>query len=158
MFFKQTIKALPSLTSFVSFPPGSSVSPDIFGALGVDYTIDSIKLTPGIVVGVQHPASISNSKGVDNVATLYDTQQTWVIYSEDRREHLNAGEKVKLIYSARLNTTLALSKMMHTAVQVAYSYDRNRRKTNQQPGTGINALSPANPHVLGFLLLVRSRF
>ena len=70
---------------------------------------------------------------------------------------LNPGERVRLIYAAKGMLKLGLSEAVVTILELLWSYDRNRRTFQQDPG-GVPTRAPQEPTIIGFNLLLRARF
>ena len=148
---------VPSLTSFVDFPAGIDATPEVFAKIGVDYFIESLNLTPGVIVGVSRPASIPPAADAGNHAPLSLGQQTIVFLSENDRQPLSPGETAELAFAAKTTFKLGLSPRMTALGELSYSYNPNRRGFDQDP-LGIPTRTRRDPDILGFNVMLQARF
>lgn len=153
----------PSLQPYVDLPDGAVVQPELFASLSCDYYIEGARITPGLTLGIQRPANITTSPA-SNTEPLGLGQQTMIIYPLtdgsgrlDSRGLLGPGENVALTFAAKLTSRFDLSPSVAILGDLSYSYDPNRRFFLQDQA-GYAALTPGDPNILGFNLMLQSRF
>ncbi|MCC6748805.1 MAG: hypothetical protein IT371_14190 [Deltaproteobacteria bacterium] len=94
----------PSFVPFQSFPKDAEVSPQIFGALSVDYHFARLGLTPGVQFGVELPAAVKTQLTAQavgsNAPRTVIGENTIVIRANGRPDILPEGEsRVPLVQS-----------------------------------------------------------
>lgn len=150
---------VPSITPFQDFANDAELTPEFFLAVGGDYYIESLRLTPGLIAGVQMPASVKTDLdlGANPLPTLQGNR-TVVFRDEGFREILPAGEEAKPIYSGKGSARMDLSDSMAAAGEIYYTYDPNRSTIASNEGSTANVRIFNDPHRLGFNLLLQARF
>lgn len=150
---------VPSLTPFQDLPEAAEVKPEFFVALGGDYYIESLRLTPGLIAGVQLPASVTTDPalGSNPPGSVLGTR-TVVIRDEGFREILPEGAEVEPIYSIKGTARMDLSESMAAAGELYYTWDRNRSTLAGNLDGSQNVRIFNDPHQLGFNLLLQARF
>lgn len=150
---------VPSLTPFQDFSDAAEIKPEFFLAVGGDYFVESLRLTPGFIAGVQMPASITTdlSLGANPLPTTIGNR-TVVIRDEGFFDILPAGEEAKPIYSMKGSARMDLSESMAAAGELYYTYDPNRATIASNEGSNQNVRIFNDPHQLGFNLLLQARF
>jgi len=148
---------VPSNPSFVAFPKNLKVQPEFFSSLVVDYSIEALHLTPGLVFGVQRPANITTGAAAGSNPPVSLAQQTFVFRSESQVDILDPGDTVELIYAAKATFKWDFSEAISTIGEVSYQYDPNRRTFQQDP-EGIPIRKKQSPTIVGFNVLMQARF
>ena len=158
---------VPGLPPFSEFPKGTEVNPEMFIAAGADYNIPSLHLTPGIIFGVQKPASFRSPDallGGNSPPSSLTGTRTVVVRDVSTLSILpttcGADNGVCLaepILSAKTTFRWDLSEAVATVGEVYYTYDPNRT-TFRDDAVGIAQPSFQKPHALGFNLLLQARF
>ena len=110
------LHTIPGFSPFWGIPQSVDTRPEIFAAAGVDYHVAGAHVTPGIIVGIQNPASYSAGG------------TTVVIRDESSRDILPSGESTLPIFSARASLKWDLSAMMSLLIFVQYVHDANMTK------------------------------
>jgi len=147
----------PSFTPFQDFPDAASTSAEYFVAAGVDYHIESLHLTPGVVAGVQMPATYS----IENLAVgglEFGGQRTVVVQSVSQRSVLPEGEGVRLVWSLKGNCRWDISEMLAAILEVYFTWDDNQSRFVSD-FYGLNIHSEfLDARVLGMNLALQARF
>ncbi|MBX5481776.1 MAG: hypothetical protein IRZ16_08030 [Myxococcaceae bacterium] len=154
---------VPGFPPYTDFPSGTTLKPEMFAAGGVDYYLESIHFTPGIVLGVQQPASlnappISGVPGAgDATEALEKGGRTIVLRDVNQVSILPEGEKTSLIYSAKVTGRWDISEAVAGIGELYYTHDRNRG-TFKQDLQGIVVESFEKADALGLNLIVQAKF
>jgi opacity protein-like surface antigen len=152
---------VPSFVPFQDFPDDMEVTPEFFVAGGLDYFFEGLHLTPGLVAGVQLPATIAGNAqlGGSNPSIVDLGQRTVVVRDEGLFEILPAGEEAQAIFSVKGTTRLDLSESFAAAGELYYVYDSNRSTIAVDTGLGTEKVWVfEDPHQLGFNLMLQARF
>lgn len=146
-FFRSTpyiLHNVPGFSPFWALPDAVKTGHELFLAAGVDYHFEKIHLTPGLIAGVQAPATYSAGG------------TTVVIRDEASRDILPLGEKALPIFSLRGSLKWDLSEMMSLMLFLQYSRDVNRTKLVRDPEGTFRTFLGANE--LGAALVAQARF
>jgi hypothetical protein len=148
---------VPGNPSFVAFPRGLKVQPELFVSAIVDYYFEELHLTPGFVLGVQRPANVTTSVAAGSNPPASLGQQTLVFRNETWVDTLDPGDVVGLVYAVKGTFKWDLSEVISTIGEVSFQYDPNRRTFQQDP-TGIPIRAKQSPEIVGFNILMQARF
>jgi hypothetical protein len=146
-FFRTTpyiLHTVPGFSPFWALPDAVKTGHELFLSAGVDYHFERSHLTPGLILGVQSPATYSAGS------------TTVVIRDESSRDILPAGEKALPIFSARASLQWDLSDMMSLLVFIQYSRDVNRTHLVRDPEGTFRTFTGADE--LGAALVAQARF
>jgi hypothetical protein len=147
----------PSFTPFQDFPNAAETSPEYFVAFGLDYHLEASHLTPGLVFGVQMPATYS----VRDLATggqVFGGMRTVVVQSESVRSILPVDEKARLIWSLKANCKWDISEIISLIAEVYFSWDDNQSRFISD-FYGLNVYSQfLDAKILGMNLAAQARF
>ncbi len=150
---------VPSLEPYRNLPEDAEIDPEFFVAVGGDYFIESLRLTPGLVAGVQMPAAVTTGLELgSNPPPTLQGRRTVVVRDEGFREILPPGEEARPIYSVKGSARMDLSDSMQAAGEVYYTYDQNRSTIVGNPGGNQNVRVYNDFDQLGFNLLLQARF
>ena len=153
---------VPSLVPFQALSKEADSDPEFFVAAGVDYYIESLRLTPGFVAGVQMPASVTTDLELGaNAPSTLSGRRTVVIRGEGPREILPVDAEVEPIYSLKGTARMDLSESMAAAGELYYTYDPNRSTLAGNQGDFVGSQNVRifnDPDQLGFNLLLQARF
>ncbi|NVJ06678.1 hypothetical protein HUW63_15695 [Myxococcus sp. AM001] len=158
---------VPGFPPFQDFPEGTELKPEMFLAVGADYHLPKLHITPGFILGVQQPASFRSPSpvlgGNDPPPSLIGTR-TVVVRDVNQLSILpetcgrgNAACRAEPIYSAKATFRWDLSDSVAAVGEVYYTYDTNRT-TFRDDVTGVAQPSFERPHALGFNTLLQARF
>jgi hypothetical protein len=158
---------VPGLPPFQDFPTGTVLKPEMFIAAGADHYFPRLHLTPGVVLGVQQPASFRSPElnlGGNNPPTGLTGTRTVVVRDVNQLSILpsncgptNAACEAQPIISAKATARWDLSDSVAAIAEVYYTYDYNRT-TFRDDVTGIAQPNFEKPHALGFNTLLQARF
>ncbi len=137
----------PSLVPYVGFSAdNTTVTPQAFGALGLDYHIASAYLTIGAMLGVELPAFYEADTAVFG----------WVLDEQGFRDPLPPGDQPMPVIAARVSAQWDLAEFMSFVATVQYIRDSNR--TNRIQTAYGEQLEYERENQLGFLLTAQARF
>jgi hypothetical protein len=151
---------VPGLPPYYDFSKGSTVRPELWGAVGADRFFPNQHLTVGLVLGVQNPASVSAPRfdfGGNNPPAGLEGPRTVVVRDVNLFNILPANSPVIPIFSTKVNFKLDISEYFAAIGEVFYTYDDNR-VTFQDSAAYIANPVFEKPHQLGFNLVLQARF
>jgi hypothetical protein len=153
---------VPSFVPFQDFPADADIQPEFFLAGGADYFLEDLHLTPGLVGGIQFPASITSEPlavGTNPSNAVDIGRRTVVVRDEGSFTILPSGEEAQPILSVKGTTRLDISDAFAAAGELYYVYDPNRATISADVGTGAEKQREfEDPHQLGFNLMLQARF
>lgn len=137
----------PSLVPFVAIAgEGVRVTPQAFGALGVDYHFAAAHLTIGGMLGVEMPP-------------FYEAETAqfgWVLDENGYRDPLPEGDQPFPVVAARLSAEWDLAEFMSLVAALQYVRDANQTR-REQTAYG-ERLVYQRENQLGFLITAQARF
>lgn len=158
---------VPGLPPFRDFPDGTQLKPEMFVAVGADYHLPRLHLTPGFIIGVQQPASFRSPEflgGGNNPPPDLAGTRTVVVRDVNQLSILpekcgssNRTCEAEPIFSAKATFRWDLSESVAAVGEVYYNYDTNRT-TFRDDITGVAQPRFEDPHALGFNTLLQARF
>jgi hypothetical protein len=158
---------VPGIPPYRDFPDGTVLNPEAFVAVGADYHFKRLHLTPGIIFGVQQPASFRSPEfpgGGNNPPPGLAGTRTVVVRDVNLLSILpetcgadNSVCEADLILSAKATFRWDLSETVAAVGEVYYTYDNNRT-TFRDDVTGVAQPRFEEPHALGFNTLLQARF
>lgn len=147
----------PSFTPFQDFPAAADTSPEYFVALGFDYHLQAAHLTPGIVFGLQMPATYS-VVDLNTGGAVFGGRRTVVVQSESMRSILPENEDSRMIWSFKANCKWDISEIISLIAEVYFSWDDNQSRYVSD-FYGLNIYSQfVDPEILGANFAVQARF
>lgn len=151
---------VPGLPPYKDFPNGSTAKPEMFIAAGVDYHIEKWHLTPGIIAGIQRPATLNTPTtvfGGNNPSPALSGGRTVVVRDVNQLSVLPTGKSAVNIYSAKANMKIDLSDNFAAVAEVYYNYDYNRT-TFRDDQSGVAEPTFEKPNEVGFNAIIQARF
>ncbi len=150
---------VPSFPPYNDFPDGTELSPEMFIALGADYHLPRLRLTPGLIVGVQLPATFRSPDPTLGTSGggLESSGRTVVVRDVNLFSILPPGTDALPIYSAKTTMKWDLSDYIAAIGEVYWTRDPNRA-TFVDDVTGIAQYSFEDEDALGFNLILQARF
>lgn len=151
---------VPGIPPYKDFPTGTSQRPEMFIAVGVDYFFPSLHLTPGIILGIQSPASFKSPStviGGSNPPPNTTGSRVVVLSGVNDLEVLPTGFRALPIISGKINAKLDISDYLSLIGEVYYTYNPNRTVFRDSVA-GIAEPSFEKPHGLGFNAIMQARF
>lgn len=149
----------PSFPPFQDFPDGTTLKDERFIAVGVDYYLKNLHLTPGLIAGVQMPASFStrDNLGGNNPAEFLQGTRTVVLRDENLITVLPSDEETKVIYSTKATLRWQLSDYFAAAGEFFVNVDHNR-VTFRDSADGVAQPTFEKPLIVGFNTMLQARF
>ena len=151
---------VPGFPPFTDFPDGSVLTPELFFAVGADYNFPRLHLTPGIVAGVQSPASATAPTNVlcgNNPPLSCLGSRTAVIRDISNPDILPTGERALPIWSFKGTLKWDISESVAAIGEAWYAFDPDK-VTFLDSLYGIAEPTFLNPHGIGFNAIVQCRF
>ena len=148
---------VPSFTPYQEFPEAATHTGEYFVALGLDYHLESLRLTPGIKFGVQKPATYT-IEGLDAGAAEFSGRRTVVVRDVANRSILPMNEDAALIWSVKANAKWDISEILAIVAEVYFTWDDNQIRYVSD-FYGLNVYSTwADAKILGVNLAAQARF
>jgi hypothetical protein len=151
---------VPGLPPYFDFTQGSTVRPEMWGAIGGDRFFPNQHLTLGIVFGVQSPASISAPRvdlGGNNPPAGLTGPRTVVVRDVNLFSILPPDAPVVPIFSVKATFRVDISEYFAFLGEAFYNHDANR-VTFRDSTASISTPAFEIEHQLGFNLVVQARF
>jgi hypothetical protein len=154
---------VPGFFPFEANPESLNVQPLLYASLRADHYIPRRRITPGIWVGVQLPASV-NSVFTDAAQGLEATERTVVVREQFLADNsqvlffdpLPKGENVTPVFASKASLKWDLSKNVSGNLEITYQYDLNRTVFE------FDVENPdfvfVDPNILGGLVNLTARF
>ena len=152
--------SVPGLPPYKDFPDGTVLTPEMFIAAGVDYYFSRIHLTPGLILGVQRPATYKSPDtvlGGNTPPAGLVGSRTVVVRDVNLLSILPTGYNALPIYSAKATFRWDLSEYVAAIGEVYYTRDPNRTSFKDDV-TGISQPSFEKEDQLGFNTILQARF
>ena len=151
---------VPGLPPYKDFPQGTELTPEMFIALGASYHFPRLHLTPGVIFGVQSPATFKSPNtvlGGNTPPAALTGSRTVVVRDVNLLSILPTSASAIPIISAKANAKLDLSDYFSLIGELYYTRDPNRT-TFRDSVAGIAEPSFEKEHALGFNVIVQARF
>jgi hypothetical protein len=151
---------VPGLPPYYDFTDGSTVRPELWGAIGADRFFPNQHLTIGLIGGVQSPASVSAPRfdfGGANPPPGLTGPRTVVVRDVNLFAILPADQAVLPIFSIKGTFKLDISEYFALLGEVFYNRDDNR-VTFRDSTANISQPAFEQPNQLGFNVVMQARF
>lgn len=151
---------VPGLPPYKDFPRGTELTPEMFIALGASYYFPRLKLTPGVIFGIQAPATFKSPNtvlGGNTPPAALTGSRTVVVRDVNMLSILPTGFQAIPIISAKANFRMDLSEYFAAIGEIYYTRDPNRT-TFRDSVAGIAEPSFEKEHALGFNMILQARF
>lgn len=150
------VQDTPGAYPYGSLSDAVDTSPEIFGAVGVDYTFAELRFVPGISVGMQQPAYYRTSDRSLYQGGVTYFRKTKNVLGETQvfPGTLPPGEEVAPVYAGKLYLREYLSDLVYLVVQGQLTYDNNQ--VVNDPNSGARKFD--TPLILGLNVLAQARF
>ena len=155
-FFRSLPFLLRNVPSFVprqGIAPEADVAPELFGAVAFDQNFPHTHLTPGLIVGVQLPATFTSTRTTGSLGP----SRTLVIREEGDVDILPEGDSAVPILGARASLRWDLSEILAANFFVQFVHDENRTRLVPDPATGTRRIY-AGKDQLGGGLTIQARY
>ncbi|MBI2892838.1 MAG: hypothetical protein HYY06_04750 [Deltaproteobacteria bacterium] len=147
------LRNVPSFVPFEGLPSEATARPELFTALTLDYHYARARLTPGIMGGVQFPATFASTVSEGSL----EASRTLVIRQEGDFDILPPGKKELPIIGARGSLRWDLSDILSSYFFVQYVHDPNATRLVADPGSGTRRIFQRADQ-LGLGLTVQARY
>lgn len=120
----------PSQPTYSGFPDEYTTSPNLFAAIGIDRNWAD-RLTLGLVLGVDKPATLTSPKGIPGGETDQLGESTAVYRSNNIDTTITilpVGESALLQFAAKGTVKLDFGRIYSALLEVFYSYDPNQTR------------------------------
>jgi hypothetical protein len=120
----------PSLPPYSDFPEVYETKPNLFAAVGVDKNWAD-RLTLGVIVGVEQPATLKTPKGIPGAETMGTSTSTAVIRNNNIDTLITilpAGEDAVPQVAFKGTAKVDFAKMFSALFEGFYSYDGNQTR------------------------------
>jgi hypothetical protein len=155
-----------TLQRYQALPKGMDQSPELVGTLSIEHHLPDARLTPGLAVGVQFPASVSDAvPKAGNFAPAADKGRRTIIYRrsdifDDRGlligGMLPPGEDPLPVFGGRASCELDLAAGFALIGEFTVLYDQDRTKLVQDVNQ-VNTLRKFDsPLTLGAAIMARA--
>ena len=149
------VRNVPGFIPFNTTPKSAATQPEAFGAFALDLHFPEPRLTPGISVGAQLPATFRSEFSEGGVPS----SKTIVVRQQGDQSILPLGVGRRMIVQARFNLKLQLSDMMAINAWVQYVRDDNGTLVIRDPLDGSGSIRVFQaPDRLGAGVAVQARF
>ena len=146
----------PSFIPFETMPRYSNTRPEVFVAAAADYYFPAPRLTPGLGLGVQTPATFETVESNTSSAPI---SRTVVVRQQGDLGILPANTGATPIIEARASLKWDISPMLSAIVWVQYKRDNNATFVERDPSEGTVSLRTfLKPDFLGLASSVQARF
>jgi hypothetical protein len=150
------VRNVPGFIPFETLPNNAKTDPELLGSIAADYHIASIKLTPGIMGGVQMPATF-RSEFSDGGSV--PASRTIVVRAQGDNSILPYNEDRRAIFQGRLSLRWTLSDMLSTVLWGQLIHDNNGTLVVRDPVEGTASVRVfQDPLRLGAGLSLQARF
>ncbi len=157
----------PGLVPYQDFSKGSTVKPELFGVVGVDYNFERIGLTIGPSLGLQRSASFTPPAGkalpsqlcgnTGNSICNVGESGSVVIRNQGDVSILPYGATDVPVVAAKVEAREDFLQYFAVIAQVFYEYDGNyTHLTKAVDGSSLRSFN--SPNELGFNLTLQARF
>lgn len=151
---------VPGVPPFRDFPDGTKLQPEMFGAISFDYHIPRLHLTPGIIGGLQLPATFTSPSatlGGNNPPVGLLGSRTVVVRDVNQFSILPTNYAAEPIISAKFNLRFDISDYFAFVGEVYYTHDSNRTRFADSAG-GISEPTFEKPDAIGFNTVLQARY
>ncbi|MBZ0231980.1 MAG: hypothetical protein K8M05_06475, partial [Deltaproteobacteria bacterium] len=124
------LHSVPSLPTYTDFPQEYEITPNFFAAAGVDQNFED-RLTLGVVVGVELPATLTSPSGINGDTTMASGESTYVIRNNGGTTLINVlpdGEKAAPSFAVKGSAQLDFGEIYAALLDVYYVYDPNQTR------------------------------
>ena len=153
---------VPSFTPFVAIPDEADTDFELFFAAGVDYYISKWHFTPGIIAGLQIPATYTGAE-VQNMFGLAGTSARRTVVVRDMGDFsiLPEGKDAWPMATVKFSFDWMISGYVKAMAEVFYEYDPNAtRLARVYPTEEYHRVfkDKENINKVGFSLMLQARF
>ncbi len=124
------LHSVPSLPTYSDFPTEYEITPNFFAAAGVDQNFED-RLTLGVVVGVELPATLTSPTGIPGDTTMGSGRSTAVIRNNGGTTLINVlpdGEEAAASFAVKASGQLDFGEVYAALLDVYFVYDPNQTR------------------------------
>lgn len=124
------LHSVPSLPTYSDFPASYEIRPNFFAAAGVDQNFDD-RITLGVVVGVELPATLTSPTGIPGDTTMGSGRSTAVIRNSGGQTLISVlpdGEEVAPSFAVKTSGQLDFGDVYAALLDVYFVYDPNQTR------------------------------
>ncbi|HZI10994.1 MAG TPA: hypothetical protein VE153_11445 [Myxococcus sp.] len=144
---------VPGFPPFQAFTDDNEPRSEVSATLGVDYRLEELGLTPGLLVRATVPAAFT-SQGIQGLPTA---ERVFVLLGRNRLYVLPEGEDRQPVLTVKATLRWDLGTVAGVLGELAYTRDPNRT-TFRDDVTGVAGPVFETPGSLGGTLLLQARF
>lgn len=154
------LHSVPSLPTFTDFPQEYEITPNFFAAAGIDQNFED-RLTLGVVVGVELPATLTSPSGINGDTTMASGESTYVIRNNGGTTLINvlpSGEKVAPSFAVKGSGQLDFGEIYAALLDVYYVYDPNQTRYRRNGPEDLFEYQFGEFNQLGVNLTLQAKF
>ncbi len=154
------LHSVPSLPTYQDFPAAYEITPNFFAAAGVDQNWDD-RLTLGVVVGVELPATLTSPTGIPGDTTMGSGRSTYVIRNNGGQTLINVlpnNEEAAPSYAIKTSGQLDFGDVYAALLDVYYVYDPNQTRYRRGGPDDLFQYDFGEFNQLGVNLTLQARF
>ncbi len=153
------LRNVPSFVPFQAIRPGDDVgiTPEVFVAASADYYLPRARLLPGIIAGLQFPATFGSRLTVATGSSLLNANRMVVVRRDGDQEILPAGETATPIFIVAASVRWDLSEILYVHLFAQMALDSNETRL-QADARGTQRIVFGPPLKLGLGLTVSAHF
>jgi hypothetical protein len=124
------LHSVPSLPTYSDFPAEYEITPNFFAAAGIDQNFDD-RLTLGVVVVVELPATLTSPTGIPGDTTMGSGRSTAVIRNNGGTTLINVlpdGEEAAASFAVKASGQLDFGEVYAALLDVYFVYDPNQTR------------------------------
>jgi hypothetical protein len=153
------LHSVPSLPTYSDFPEQYDISPNFFAAVGVDKNWDD-RLTLGVVLGVEQPATLKSPTGIPG-ETGQMGESTAVIRNNGQQTIITVlppGETAVPQIAVKTSGQLDFGDIYAALVDIYYSYDGNQTRLTRTGPEDLFQYEFGELNQLGFNITLQAKF
>ena len=154
------LHSVPSLPTYSDFPQEYEITPNFFAAAGIDQNFDD-RLTLGVVVGVELPATLTSPTGIPGDTTMGSGSTTAVIRNNGNTTLINilpTGEEAAASFAVKGSGQLDFGEIYAALLDVYYVYDPNQSRLRRDGPDDLFQYQFGEFNQLGFNLTLQAKF
>ncbi len=153
------LHSVPSLPTYSDFPAEYDIKPNFFAAVGVDKNWDD-RLTLGVVLGVEQPATLTSPTGIPG-ETGQLGESTAVIRNNGSQTIITVlppGESAVPQVALKTSGQLDFGDIYAALVDIYYSYDGNQTRLTRTGPEDLFQYEFGELNQLGFNITLQAKF
>lgn len=154
------LHSVPSLPTYSDFPQEYEITPNFFAAAGIDQNFED-RLTLGVVVGVELPATLTSPTGVPGDTTMGSGRSTAVIRNNGGTTLINVlpdGEEAAASFAVKGSGQLDFGEVYAALLDIYYVYDPNQTRLRRAGPEDLFEYEFGEFNQLGVNLTLQAKF